>query len=74
MGTPNKILSKELQVSENEVKLEKFKTELKKKQFIEEIKNGLGAEIKLNPRTIRIIKKPWSVKLKNFLGKIFTKF
>jgi hypothetical protein len=74
MSVSDKIISKELTVSENEVKLEAFKTELKKTQFIEEIRNGLGTEIKLNPRMVKVIKKPWHVKLKNFLGKLFTKF
>ncbi len=67
-------LNKELTTKENEVKLEQFKTELKKSQFIEEVRNGLGTQIKLNPRKVRIIKKPWHVKFKNSLAKLFTKF
>lgn len=72
--TAENTLNKELAAKENEIKLEQFKTELRKAQFIEEIKNGLGAEIKLNPRKIRVIKKPWYVKFKNILAKLFTKF
>jgi hypothetical protein len=72
--TAENTLNKELAAKENEVKLEQFKTELRKSQFIEEIKGDLGVAIKLNPRKVRIIKKPWHVKFKNSLAKLFTKF
>ena len=68
------ILNKELDAAEKDIQLEKYKTALKKAQFIQEIKSGLGAEIKNNPNKITIIKKPWYIKLGNVLKKIFTKF
>lgn len=70
----HKSVKKELSDYENEIKHEIFKTGLKKQQFLMEIKNGLGAEIKANPNQIKIIKKTWSQKFKAFLVKIFTKF
>lgn len=74
MSVSDNEIAKELLAKENEVKLEIFKTELKKAQFIDEIKNGLGSEIKRNPRAIKIIKKPWHQRLKKSLSKLFTKF
>jgi hypothetical protein len=70
----HKSVNKELSTYENEIKHEIFKTSLKKNQFLMEIKNGLGAEIKKNPNQVKIIKKTWSQKIKAFLLKIFTKF
>lgn len=67
-------LSKEIQSAENERKLEQFKTTLKKSQFIDEIKAGLGAEIKSNPGRVKIIKKKWYQKLGIALKSLFTKF
>ncbi len=74
MEPTNDALAKELLAKENEEKLEKFKTQLRKQQFIEEIKNGLGNEIKRNPSAVKVIKKPWTTKLKLGLAKLFTKF
>jgi hypothetical protein len=68
------MISKELDALEKVNNLEKYKTALKKAEFINEIKGGLGTEIKNNPSKIKFIKKPWHKKLKIFLGKIFTKF
>lgn len=59
---------------EKEILVEKYKTALKKNQFLNELKNGLGAEIRKNPGRVRIIKKPWYVKFMITLKKIFTKF
>ena len=59
---------------DKENELEKLKTAVKKVKFINEIKNGLGSEIKKNPNQITIIKKPWYKKLGLFFRKIFTKF
>lgn len=54
-------------------RLDKLKTELNKKKLINEIKNGLGAEILKNPSQFTIIKKPWYSKLFLAFKKIFTK-
>lgn len=67
-------ISRELDSTEKANNLEKYKTALKKAQFINEIKGGLGNEIKSNPGTVRIIKKSWNQKLKAFFKKAFTKF
>lgn len=72
--TPKDPVLSELEQKENEEKLFKYQTALKKIQLIEEIKNGLGDEIKQVKGKIKIIKKPWNKKLGLFLKKIFTKF
>ena len=59
---------------DREIALDKYKTAMKKVQFINEIKDGLGGKIKENPNQIKIIKKTRIEKLKIFLKKIFTKF
>ncbi len=46
----------------------------KKEKFIYEIKGGLGAAIKENPRQVKIIKVSPIKKLGRLLKKIFTKF
>jgi len=70
----NKMLSSQFKQFERENKLESYKTTLKKIQFIGDIKNGLGEDIKSNPNSIKFIKKPWHQKLKVFFKNIFTKF
>ena len=67
-------LDKETEKNKQLENLEKYKTALKKVQFINEIRNGLGDEIKVNPGSIKFIKKPWYKRLGLFLKKIFTKF
>ncbi len=67
-------ISDEIQKTENLNNIEKYKTALKKVQFINEIKNGLGAELKENPRGVKVYKKSWLEKLTSTLKKIFTKF
>lgn len=74
MAITDEMVSKELDSTEKLNALEKHKTESKKAQFINEVKNGLGKEIKANPRAVKIIKKPWEIRVKMFLKKIFTKF
>jgi len=68
------MVSREQQLAEKEVLMEKYKTALKKTQFVNELKTGLGAEIKKNPGKAKIIKKTWGQKLMLGLGKLFTKF
>jgi hypothetical protein len=67
-------VASELDALEKANKLEHSKTEMRKSQFINEIKGGLGQEIKANPNKIKIIKKTWKQKVKIFFTKIFTKF
>ena len=72
---PEKVgIEKELEKNQQLENLEKYKTALKKVQFINEIRSGLGKEIKVNPGRIKFIKKPWYTRLGLFMKKIFTKF
>jgi hypothetical protein len=70
----DKFLSKELKINEKKAKFELMRTNLKKKSFINEIKNGLGEEIKKNPNSIRIIQKQRSNVIKRFFNKLFKLF
>ena len=67
-------ISTELNKIDNLNKLEEYKTNLKKTQYVNEIKNGLGVEIKKTNGKIKIIKKPLSQRIKLFLSKIFLRF
>lgn len=58
----------------NEIKASKQNTELKKEQFINELKNGLGQKVKNNPNKVKIIKKKWHQKLITAIKNIFIKF
>ena len=58
----------------NNIKANKVQTEIKKEQFISEIKLGLGKEIVKNPNSIIIHKKPWYVKMGDSIKRIFMKF
>jgi hypothetical protein len=69
-----KMVNREIKQAENEILLEKYKTALKKTQLINELKSGLGNEIKKNPGKAKIIKKPWYKKFLIGFKKIFTKF
>jgi hypothetical protein len=68
-----KAISREQAMTDKENLVEKYKTALKKVQLVNEIKNGLGEEIKKNPRP-KIIKKSLSSKIITIIKKIFTKF
>jgi len=70
----DKIISREIQLAEKEVLVEKYKTALKKTQLINEIKAGLGNEIKKNPSQSKILKKTTGQKIKAWFKAIFTKF
>jgi len=74
MKITDDIISKELDATEKVNNLEKYKTALKKAEFINTIKGDLGKQIKLNPNNITFIKKPWHYRFKMFLKQIFTKF
>jgi hypothetical protein len=69
-----KMVNREIKQAESEILLEKYKTALKKTQLINELKSGLGNEIKKNPGKAKIIKKTWYQKFLIGLKKIFTKF
>ena len=56
---------------ENLMSLEREKTHLKKEQFINEIRNGLGEHIKKNGNKITSIKKSRWEKFLSILSKIF---
>ena len=74
MRITDDIISKELDATEKANNLEKYKTALKKAEFINKIKGDLGQQIKTNPNGLKFIKKPWHHRLKMFLKRIFTKF
>lgn len=69
----DKVISREEKLAEKEILVEKYKTALKKAQFVNEIKNGLGDEIKKNPKPT-LKKRSLTYKFINTIKKIFTKF
>jgi hypothetical protein len=59
--------------AEKDILAEKYKTAVKKVQFIQEVKSGLGEEIKKKPKPI--IKKPtFKNRITTLIKKIFTRF
>lgn len=69
----DKAISREQALADKDVLVEKYKTALKKAQFVNEIKNGLGEEIKKNPKP-KVIKRSFLYKLTASIKKLFTKF
>lgn len=65
---------KELEFELREIVKDKQTTKLKHNQFIDEIKNGLGEEIKKNPNGFKLVKKTRFERFKLWLSKFFTKF
>ncbi len=61
----------EIKREENLMALEREKTQLKKEQFINEIRNGLGEHIKKNGNKITSIKKSRWKKILSIFCKIF---
>lgn len=61
----------ELRKIESDIELEKLKTQLKKENFIKEIKSGLGERIKNNGGTIKKIKKSFIKRIWDKVLKIF---
>lgn len=59
---------------EAEIKGDKINTIRKKHAFIDEMKSGLGDAIKENPNRVTFVKKPWHVRFRNWLSRVFTKF
>lgn len=68
-----KAINREQSIADKDVLVEKYKTALKKAQFVNEVKNGLGEEIKKNPKP-KIIKKSFMSKITSAIKKVFTKF
>lgn len=68
------MIGRESSQAEKDMLVEKYKTALKKNQFINELKTGLGQEIKKNPSKVKIIKKTFGECFMLSLKKIFTKF
>lgn len=62
---------REIEAEKKGILFERESTSIKKNAFIEEIKRGLGEDIKNNPNKV-IIKK--ESKIKVFLKKFFNKF
>lgn len=56
---------------ESDMKLDKLKTELKKENFIKEIKNGLGDHIKVNGGKLKKIKRSFFKRTWEKVLKIF---
>lgn len=69
----DKAISREQALADKDVLVEKYKTALKKAEFVNEIKNGLGEEIKKNPKP-KVIKRSFFYKMISAIKKIFTKF
>jgi plasmid stability protein len=67
-------IEREIELEEREILRDKFLTEMRKTQFVNELKAGLGDEIKNNPRGIKIIKEPRYKRFMTWLKSFFTKF
>lgn len=67
-------IEREIELEEKELLRDKFVTALRKTQFVNELKNGLGAEIKKNPKGVKIIKPSRYKRFVSWLKKLFTKF
>jgi len=65
---------KEIKALEREMMLDKYKTARGKAQFINDLKMGLGEELKNNPGRVKFIKRTWKEKIVLFLKTMFTKF
>lgn len=63
-----------LEVVLNDIKGMEHTTNVKKKNFINELKGGLGEKVKQNPTRIKKIEKTFSQKTKLFIKNIFTRF
>jgi hypothetical protein len=74
MNEKKDINANEIKKLEREMLGDKYMSALRKVQFINELKSGLGNEIKANAGKVKIIKKTWFEKLTIALKKIFTNF
>ena len=57
-----------------DIESHKERTKIAKSRFISEMKGDLGKQMMKDPSAVRIIKKPWHVRLGNFFKKLFTRF
>lgn len=64
----------EIKFEKQQILKEKTQTAVSKVFFINEMKNGLGAEIKKNPNTINFIKKTRFQRFKSWFSGFFKKF
>lgn len=67
-------IDREIELEEKELLRDKFVTALRKTQFVNELKNGLGEEIKKNPKGVKIIKVSRYKRFVTWLKNFFTKF
>ena len=74
MKLEDKLIKNEIKESEKEKLINLNKVNNGKIALINELKNGLGEEIKKNPNKIKIIKKTFLERVIITLKKIFTKF
>jgi hypothetical protein len=68
------MVGQQLEQAERDMLMAKYQTALKKGQFINELKGGLGNDLKANPNGFVIHKKPFWERVTKVLKKIFTKF
>jgi hypothetical protein len=68
------VLKQEIKIVEKDILNDKFRTAMDKVKFVNEIKTGLGQEIKKNPNKVKINKKTFKDKFLDLIKKIFTKF
>lgn len=54
----------------NRMKMDANNTERQKNRFIGEIKNGLGDEIRMSPKYVEVVKRPWYYKILRFFNKL----
>jgi len=64
----------EVKAAEREKLLDMYKTAKVKVSLINDLKTGLGDELKKGPSKVKIIKKTWSQKIIIALKKVFTTF
>lgn len=74
MSGKKDIVSREIEQIEREMLMNKYQTALKKGQLINDIKGGLGEEIKSNGGKVKVLKKSWFERFKLRLKNLFTKF
>ena len=67
-------VEREIELEEKEILRDKFLTAMRKTKFVNELKSGLGDEIKKNPRGIKIIKESRYKRFMSWLKTFFTKF
>lgn len=74
VGAMKNYYDNEIKKEINAIKLEAKKTDLNKEAFIQEIKNGLGEQIKLNPNKVEIITRPNENIFKRFFRRLMRTF